>query len=247
MRIAVAGGTGTVGQHVVNAAIAAGHEAVILSRRTGADLTSGAGLATALEGCGAVIDVTSTPTLSGGTSVSFFETVTRTLLAAEREAEVPHHVALSIIGARAIAAGYYAGKAAQERVIEASGSGWTILRAAQFHEFATQTAAQGKLLGLHVVPKMVSQPVAAAEVAAELVALATDAPRGHATDLAGPRVERMPDLVRRWLRHSGSRSPVLTVPLPGAFGRGLRSGAILPGAGAKLGAQTFDEWLAAQG
>ena len=246
MKIAVAGGTGTVGAHVVAAARASGHDTVVLSRSAGIDLTTGRGLAEALGGADAVIDVASTATLSGRKSVAFFEAVTRQLLEAERAAGVTRHVALSIVGAAQIADGYYAGKAAQERLVQASGTGWTILRATQFHEFAAQTAAQGRMLGLHVVPAMTSQPVAAREVAAALVALAEGEPQGIAPDLAGPRVESMPELVRRWLRHTGSKGPVLTVPLPGRFGRGIRSDAILPGAGATIGRQTFDEWLAEQ-
>ena len=38
MRIAVAGGTGVVGRHAVEAARAAGHEVVVLSRSSGADV-----------------------------------------------------------------------------------------------------------------------------------------------------------------------------------------------------------------
>lgn len=48
MRIAVAGGTGIVGRHVAEAAGAAGHEPVILSRSSGVDLRSDVGLAAAL-------------------------------------------------------------------------------------------------------------------------------------------------------------------------------------------------------
>ncbi len=45
MRIAVAGGTGVVGRHVVDAARKRGHDVVVLTRSAGVDLTTGAGLA----------------------------------------------------------------------------------------------------------------------------------------------------------------------------------------------------------
>ena len=48
MRIAVAGGTGVVGRHLVAALQAEGHEAVVLARSAGIDLTSGDGLDRAL-------------------------------------------------------------------------------------------------------------------------------------------------------------------------------------------------------
>lgn len=245
MRVAVAGGTGVVGRHVVAALAATGHDPVVLARSTGVDLLAGGtGVASALEGCAAVVDVTSVVTTSGTASTRFFGTITANLLAAGRQARIPHHIALSIIGAADNPAGYYAGKAEQERLLRASGDGWTILRATQFHEFAAQIAAR-RIAGLHVVPAMTSQPVAAAEVGARLAAIATAAPAGLARDLGGPRVEDMPTLVRRYLRATGARGRVLAVPLPGRWGRALRDGSTLPGPDAELGTQTFDEWLAA--
>ena len=46
MRIAVAGGTGAVGHHVVEVATQRGHEVVVLTRSEGVDLTTGSGLET---------------------------------------------------------------------------------------------------------------------------------------------------------------------------------------------------------
>jgi uncharacterized protein YbjT (DUF2867 family) len=243
MRIAVAGGTGTVGRHVVDVATAQGHEAVALSRSTGIDLVSGAGLDSALAGVDVVIDVSGTATASGAEAIQFFGAVTSNLLEAESRAAVGHHVALSIIGAAQTNAAYYAGKKVQEDLVEAGTVPWTILRAAQFHEFVRQIIPQGKIGPLQLVPTMVSQPIAASEVAAVLVEVALAPAQGLAQDLAGPRVERMADLVRRYLRATGVSRPVVQVPLPGAWGRSLRDGSLLGGPTARLGTQTFDEWL----
>lgn len=38
---------------------------------------------------------------------------------------------------------------------------------------------------------------------------------------------------------------VLRLALPGAIGRAMRDGGLLPAPGARLGTQTFDQWLAA--
>jgi len=245
-RIAIAGATGAVGRHVVETARGAGYETVAIARSAGVDLMTGAGLDAALDGADAVIDVSSIGALSAKASVAFFETATRNLLAAERSAGVAHHVALSIIGAVDGPSGYYAGKAAQERMLAASGDRWSVLRAAQFHEFAAQMARRGGIAGTVVVPRMQSQPVSAAEVALELVEIAGGGPRGLAQDLAGPLPERMADLVRRYLRHNGSRRPVLEVRFPGPMGRVSANGGLLAGPTAKLGTQTFDEWLSDQ-
>ncbi|MFF2051189.1 SDR family oxidoreductase [Leifsonia sp. NPDC058194] len=245
MRVAVAGGTGVVGRHTVHALQAAGHEVVVLSRSRGIDVHAGSGVVAAIEGCAAVVDVTSVQTTSGRVSREFFGGVTRSLLAAERDAGVPHHVALSIVGAVEAPAAYYAGKALQEELVQRSGAGWSILRATQFHEFAAQLVGTAEKR-FHLVPAMRSQPIAAAEVGAALAGIAAGEPRGLDRDLAGPLVEQMPDLVRRYLAASGRRGRVVTVPIPGRWGRALRDGTILPGADARLGRQTFAEWLEAR-
>ena len=247
MRIAVAGGTGVVGRHAVEAVLDAGHEPVVLSRSAGVDVTTGAGLDAALQGVDAVIDASNVETTGAKASTRFFETATRTLLAAEERAGVGHHVALSIVGAAHAPAAYYAGKAAQERVLQARDGGWTVLRATQFHEFAAQVLDRAHLGSWHAVPAMRSQPIAAAEVGAALVRAAEAGPGGILPDLAGPQEEVMADLARRWLAATGSKDHVLEIPLPGAWGRSMRDGTLLPGPDATLGTQTFAQWLARTG
>ncbi len=251
-RIAVAGGTGTVGRLLVAALRDGGHEAVVLSRSTGTDLLAGPSpaLVAALGGCDAVVDVTGpTSQLAAQTargSRAFSSGVTTSLLDAGRTAGVGHHVALSVVGAVRVDAGCCAGKALQERLLTRRRGGWSLLRTTQFHEFAAVMAGTAALGPVCAVPQVLSQPVAAAEVAAELLRIATGAPQGTAPDLAGPRVERVPDLARRWLAATGRPRRVVAVPLPGRFGTALRRGGALPGAGARLGATTFDAWLDGQ-
>ena len=244
MRIAVAGGTGTVGHHVVDVVRETGHEPVVLTRSTGVDLVTGVGLADALAGVDVVIDVSSTQTLSDAASRAFFGSVTRNLLAAEAAAGVAHHVALSIVGSDAAPYGYYAGKVLQEQLVADGPIPWTILRATQFHEFASQLYSRMKLGPVVVAPAMQSQPIAAREVAERLVALAVAEPAGRVTDLAGPRVERMSDMVRHWATATGQRGRVVEMPLPGAYGRAMRDGTLVAEPGSDLGVQTFDEWVA---
>jgi uncharacterized protein YbjT (DUF2867 family) len=244
MKIAVAGGTGTVGHHVVDVVRERGDQPVVLARSAGVDLVTGAGLADELDGVDAVIDVASVQTLSDAASRDFFGAVTRTLLAAEVAAGVRHHVALSIVGVDDAPHGYYAGKVLQEQLVEAGPVPWTILRATQFHEFAGQIFGTAKVGPLVLVPRMRSQPVAAREVAERLVALAVAEPAGRAEDLAGPREERVAEMARRWAATTGRRGRVVEVPLPGAYGRALRDGTLLARPGSVLGVETFDAWLA---
>ena len=119
MRIVVVGGTGLIGGKVVARLHGDGHEAVAASPRTGVDTVTGEGLAEALAGASVVVDVSNSPSFEDAAVREFFETGTRNLLAAEGEAGVGHHVALSVVGAgRLPGSGYLRAKAAQERLIE---------------------------------------------------------------------------------------------------------------------------------
>lgn len=243
MRIAVAGGTGVVGTHVVAAARERGHDVVVLARSHGVDLLTGDGVAAAVDGADAVIDVVSVSALDAQKSVAFFEATTRALLSAEQAASVGHHVALSIVGVNRAPEGYYAGKRAQELAVERGGRPWTILRATQFHEFAAQMYASAKAGPLHLAPKMRTQPIAAREVGAHLVTLAEAGPSGYASELAGPREESLVDMIRGYARVRGRRGWIPAISLPGAFGRAQRGGVLLPDESALLGIQTYAEWL----
>ena len=243
MKIAVAGGTGTVGRHVTEQIGRRGHEPVVLARSTGFDLQTGAGLAPALAGVDALVDVVSIATLSATASSRFFGATTANLLRAEASAGVRHHVSLSIVNATRVAAGYYAGKTVQEDTVTAGDVPWTILRATQFHEFAVQTLQRTSRAGLALVPVMRTQPVAAREVAERLVELALGAPHGHVPDLGGPREEQLVEMVRAYVKASRSRTRVVRVRLPGRMGAAMRDGSLLPAANTTHGTLSFAQWL----
>jgi uncharacterized protein YbjT (DUF2867 family) len=245
MRIAVAGGTGLVGQHVVDAVTEDGHQPVVLARSTGVDIVSGRGLIDALAGVEIVIDVTNVASIKRDVSVGFFEAGSRNLLAAEAQAGVRHHVVLSIVGIDDSTFGYYQGKLRQEALVERGPLPWSILRATQFHEFAGQVLARSSG-PVAIVPSMRMQPVAAREVAAELVRIAEKEPVGRSSDLAGPQEEQLSDLARKVLRHQGSHRLVIPARLPGAAGRAMRDGTLIPRGPATYGQQTFAQWLEGQ-
>jgi uncharacterized protein YbjT (DUF2867 family) len=243
MRIVVAGGTGVVGSRIVQALRADGHEAAPLSRRTGVDLTTGEGLDAALGGVDAVVDAANVTTLSAHAAIRFFETATGNLVAASARAGVSHLVLLSIVGIDRMPYDYYAGKLAQERVVEAADVPWTILRATQFHEFAGQLFDRAKAGPLHLAPRARVQPVAAREVGAHLAALAAGEPQGRVADLAGPREEALDEMVKAYARRTGRRGWIPSVSLPGAQMKAMRAGLALPGSDAVLATQTFADWL----
>ena len=243
MKLAVTGGSGVVGRHVVTTAKAHGHDVVVLSRRSGHDLEAGTGLAGVFEGVDAVIDVANVTTTSARRSRAFFTAVTEHLLRAEREAGVGHHVVLSIVGIDGADAAYYAGKLAQERLVERGDVPYTLLRATQFHEFAEQVIPRTSFGRFTAVPTVLMRPVAAREVGQRLVQLAESGPAGRARDLTGPRDERLIDLVRRMLAFDGVRRTTFELTLPGAFGRASASGQLRGQRDADSGTIDFDAWL----
>src|SRR5690349_14964906 len=240
MKIAVAGGTGLTGRHVIEARSAAGHRPVVLARSAGVDLVTGARLDAALAGVDVTIDVSNVTTMRRAEAVGFFDRAGRGLLGAAARAGVRHHVALSIVGIDRVSNGYYQGKLRQEAIVRDGAVPWTVLRATQFHEFAEQIL--DRMPGpLAVVPRLTVQPVAVREVAEALVAIAAGEPQKAAPDLAGPRVESLTDMVRRLVR-TGTvrRRPVVPLWLPGT----MAHGGLLPTGPGPRGTQTFEQWLA---
>lgn len=240
------GGTGVVGRPVVDTLRSAGHDPVVIARSTGVDVVSGAGLGAALAGSQVLIDVSNVPTLSRAAAERFFRAATVNLLDAGSRAGVAHFVVLSIVGCDRVDLGYYMGKRLQESLVLEGPIPASVLRATQFHEFPGQLIDRSPGGPLLAVPRMRTQPVAAAEAAEALVDVALGEPAGGAGDVAGPEVHEMADLVRLVLRSRGSRRFVAPLRLPGATGKGLAGGALLPEGGARLGRQTFAQWLAAR-
>ena len=118
MKIAVAGGTGAAGRRVVDRVRRTGHEPVVLSRAGGVDLLTGAGLAGALAGAEAVVDVTNPPDWRSREAVErFFTEGTGHLVEASARAGVRHLVVLSIVGSDVVDLDYYLGKRRQEAVV----------------------------------------------------------------------------------------------------------------------------------
>jgi len=175
MKLAVAGGTGVVGRHVVRAARDRGHDVVVVSRSEGIDLRSGAGLAHALDGVDVVIDVANATTMRRAEGAALFTEMTRHLHLAGAERGVSGLVTLSIVGLERVPLGYYQAKLAQEVAAKAGPLPATIVRATQFHEFPAQVLARARTGPVAFVPHMRIQPVAARALAEVLVDVVREA------------------------------------------------------------------------
>ncbi len=248
MKIVVIGGSGLIGRHLTAELSRQGHEAIAASPSSGVNALTGEGLAKVLAGADVVVDVSNSPSFEDAAVLDFFERSGRNLLAAEREAGVKHHVALSIVGTdRLKENGYFRAKVVQERLVEASGIPFTIVRATQFFEFVA-TIAEGSVDGARlVVPDADFQPIAAADVAEALAEAACAAPRNATLEIAGPERLAFRDFVARWIAAIGDRREVRTDKAARYFGAALDTGSLVPehAEAARLGPTQFESWLAA--
>jgi uncharacterized protein YbjT (DUF2867 family) len=249
MKVAVTGGTGTVGAATTRELLRRGEEVVVLSRNPegvpeGAehrrvDLASGDGLAAGLAGVEVVVDAANAQRGAKEVLVAG----TERLGAAAAEAGVRHHVLISIVGCDRVPYAYYRVKVAQEQAVAAGSLPWSNLRATQFHDLlAMFFAGMGRARLRPTAPARV-QPVDVGVVAARLADAAQGEPGGRLPDIAGPRVETLAELSAQWRGARGRRAIPLRLPLLGGFGRALKAGELC-NEGATTPGPTFAEWLA---
>lgn len=247
MKIVVIGGTGLIGSKVVSLLAERGHEAIAASPNSGVNTITGEGVAEALQGADVVVDVSNSPSFADDDVLAFFTTSTANLLAAEREAGVKHHVALSIVGSdRLPDSGYLRAKVAQERLIAESGQPYTIVRATQFFEFVLPIADAATVDGTARVSTGLMQPMAAADVSAAVARVAQAEPADGIVEIGGPEKIAMDELVGRGLAANGDPRPVVGDPEAPYFGTKLAGDELTPGPEAQLSSTTYAEWLAAQ-
>lgn len=245
MKIVVIGGTGLIGSKLVTLLAADGHEAVPASPGTGVNTLTGDGLAEVLTGADVVVDVSNSPSFEAAAVLEFFTTSTRNLLAAEAEAGVSHHVALSVVGTQRLPeSGYFRAKIAQEQLIESSPVPYSLVHATQFFEFVAgivDSATDGSTVRLaHVL----IQPMAADDVAAALRDVAVGTPTNARVDIAGPEQFRLDDLGRRFLATRGDAREVVTDPTATYFGAVLQEDTLVPLGEATLGSTRLEDWAA---
>lgn len=233
---AVVGASGTVGRHIVAALPG---EVRALHRSSAAhpvDLTTGEGLPDALAGCDVVVDASNGP--SRRPRAVLVDGARRLVDAAQR-AGVRHLVLVSVVGIDEVPMGYYRAKVAQEQLVRAGGVPWTIVRSTQFHELLDGTLAAAARWRLSPRSQARVQPVAAAEAAAVVAAVARGEPLGAVVTVAGPEIRPLTELARIWSTARGRRLVPLSVPLGGA----VRAGALTCATPDHRGTTTFARWL----
>jgi uncharacterized protein YbjT (DUF2867 family) len=244
MKIVVIGGSGLIGSNIVHRLGLNSHEAVVASPSTGVNTITGQGLAEVLEGAQVVVDVANSPSFEDRAVLEFFETSGRNLLAAEADAGVEHHVALSIVGTdRLPENGYFRAKLAQEDLIKASKIPYTILRATQFFEFIAgivNSGADGDTIRLS--PALI-QPIAADDVSAVLADLAVGAPVNGIVEVAGPDRFPLDELARKFLAARHDKRQVIADVHARYFGSELNDRSLVAEGNPRIGSTRFHNWL----
>jgi uncharacterized protein YbjT (DUF2867 family) len=245
VKIVVIGGSGLIGSKVVGCLEQEDNEAVAASPDSGVNTLTGEGLPEVLEGAEAVVDVSNSPSIEDEAAMEFFTTSTSNLLAAEAEAGVRHHVALSVVGAENLPeSGYLRAKVAQERLIEDGSIPYSIVHATPFFEFAVRTADAATDGDTVRLPHVLFQPMAADDVAAVVCEISQRAPADGVIEIAGPEEFRFDEFIQQALKAKGDPRTVVADPTARYFGAEVEERSLLPADPAQLGETRFSDWLA---
>jgi uncharacterized protein YbjT (DUF2867 family) len=223
MKITVIGASGLIGTKLVEVLTVEGHEVVAASRSSGVDVLTGEGLAEALCGADALVDVVNSPSFEDGPVMEFFTKSTTNLVIAANRAGVGNYVCLSIVGVNDLPdSGYMRAKVAQEKILTDSGLPYTIVRATQFAEF-TEAIAASMTVGDQVrVPDALIQPVAADKVVAEVARAAVAPPLQGIVNIGGPEKISFQQMAKTVLAKQGADTAVVVDPDAEYFGTKLR-------------------------
>ncbi|MDQ8731831.1 SDR family oxidoreductase [Bradyrhizobium sp. LHD-71] len=244
MKFVVIGGSGLIGSKTVAILRQGGHEVVAASPKSGINTITGEGLKLAMAGTTVVIDLANSPAFENAAVLKFFETSGRNLLAAEVAAGVRHHVVLSIVGTdRMPDNGYFRAKVSQEKLVEASGIPYTIVRSTQFLEFLGGIAASGAQGNVVRLSPGLFQPIAADDVAAFVADVALAPPRNGIVEISGPERAPFNEIVARYLKAIGDPREVVSDPEARYFGGRVEEHSLVPLGEVRLGRIGLDEWL----
>jgi uncharacterized protein YbjT (DUF2867 family) len=177
-----------------------------------ANTVTGEGLAKALDGIEVVLH------LAGGAKGD--DTAAQNLTGAAKAAGVKHLILISVTGADTMPIGYFHAKATAEQIIAASGVPYTIIRAAQLHDFVLPVIrAMGRLPLLPEPGGLRFEPVAVDEVARRLCEVTLGDPAGRVADIVGPEVLTVRELADVFYEQTRRRRRLgLPMRIPGKVG-----------------------------
>jgi uncharacterized protein YbjT (DUF2867 family) len=218
MKITVIGASGLIGTKVVDLLSQQGLEVVASSRTTGVDVLTGEGLADALRGADALVDVVNSPSFEDDPVLEFFTKSTTNLIIEAGREGVGNYVVLSIVGVDGLPhSGYMRAKVAQEKLVTESGLPYSIVRATQFAEF-TDAITASMIVGDEVrVPDALIQPVSADAVAAEVARVAAGQPLNGIANIGGPDKISFEQMAKDSLAGQGDQTKTVVVDPNGTY------------------------------
>lgn len=245
MKIVVIGGTGLIGSKLIPILKEKGHEAIAASPSAGVNALTGKGLKEVIQGAHIVVDVSNSPSFQNEAVFEFFNTSTKNILAAAKNAGVSHYIALSIVGVDHLPdSGYFQAKIAQEKLIENSQIPYTIVRATQFFEFLENIAEACTKEKKVYLPSAFLQPIAAKDVAKSLGKVALSTPFNGIIEVAGPERFKISEIIEKYLKVTKDPRSVIVDEEIGYFGAKLKQDTLVPHKqNPHLGEINFESWL----
>lgn len=259
--VLVLGGTGHLGQDVVNQLLAEGWCVRILSRTPGSDprvswilgdLATGEGLSVGLAGATHVLHAATNSPIARRGSIRLTDLRssptdveidgTEHLLEAVRRADIEHLLFVSIVGLEDSSLPYSKVKLAAETAIRTSGLAWSVVRATPFFYLVERMLDGLHPLPVWPLPRTAFQPVDTRDVADHLVQCLGGDRRGLLPEIGGPEVTSYAAMARAHLQARGKKRAVIGFPLPARL---ARQGGLVVTQGVR-GPRTWARWLEEQ-
>ena len=237
MNILITGGTGTLGKEIIKQLIGAAQINVI-STKAGvrfaqgvnvieADITDFNSLQTVVGAADVIVHCASNPADAERVDLDG----TRNILAAINKKQFKHFIYVSIAGVDKSQYPYYVVKREVEKIIEAEGIPFTILRATQFHDFVLYRMIKpfDNAQGLTIPAGLKFQSIDITEVAGKVRQLVEVGPNNEIITIGGPEILTIEEMAAVYLDMSGRAGSFKTEMMPGERFDMLRSGINLCG------------------
>ena len=215
LHILVTGGTGSLGQAVVEHLQQSEHHIRLLSRKPAptdrsptiewaqGDIVTGAGLDTALANVDIVVNCTGNPQNVYETDVLGV----KNLAVAAKQSHIKHFFHISIVGIEQIDLAYYQHKISAENAIVESGVPYSIQRMTQFHNLLDFVISRMRIVdGVYELPiaaDALFQLIDVRDVAAYIYPLLFSEPAGRLPDIGGMEILRVDEIARIYLNTQG--------------------------------------------
>jgi uncharacterized protein YbjT (DUF2867 family) len=217
--ILITGGTGTLGQELSKQLLEKGYVVNILSSKEKPDIayftniiqgdfTDPTSLKEAVESSDIIIHCASNPRNAQAVDLEG----TKNLLSYLNSDKCKHFIYVSIVGVDKSDYPYYQTKYAVEKLIEASGIPYSILRATQFHDLVLyriiQVFDQGAGQPIKIPVGMRFQSIDKTDVVSAITDLVKNEPGYAVTTISGPQVLSLEDMIQTYFAQSGRNDEI---------------------------------------